>query len=61
MTIFSQQSPSGYSREVGVVRGRWTGFTDPHSGLDYFRAGLGSSPGLTDVVPFVYMGRRTGE
>ena len=38
---------------------KWAGFTDPHSGLDYFRVALGSSPGLSDVVSFVYVGKQT--
>ncbi|KAL8573303.1 hypothetical protein ACOMHN_032765 [Nucella lapillus] len=49
----------GYSTEVGVYGVRWRGYLDPHSGLDYYRVGLGSSPGQTDVVPFVYVGRQT--
>ena len=61
MTWFYPQGPSGYSTEVGVLSARWAGFADPHSGLDYFRVGLGSSPGDTDVVPFVFVGRQTGE
>ncbi|XP_070204014.1 uncharacterized protein [Littorina saxatilis] len=52
-------TPSGYSREVGVLSVKWAGFTDPHSGLDYFRIGLGSAPNVTDVVPFVYVGKQT--
>ncbi|XP_076453311.1 uncharacterized protein LOC143288575 [Babylonia areolata] len=49
----------GYSRHVGVYSVKWAGFTDPHSGVDYYRLGLGSIPGLDDVAPFVYVGRQT--
>ncbi|KAK7473968.1 hypothetical protein BaRGS_00034797 [Batillaria attramentaria] len=48
-----------YSTEVGVYRVYWTGFTDPHSGLDYYRVGLGSQPSQTDIEPFVYVGLLT--
>ena len=61
MYVFCPQSTSGYSTKVGVFSVKWAGFTDPHSGLDYYRVGLGSSPGDTDVVPFVYVGRQTCE
>ena len=55
------QGPSSYSTEVDVISAKWAGFSDPHSGLDYFRVGLGSSPGLSDIVPFVHVGRQTCE
>ena len=44
---------------MGVVSVKWVGFNDPHSGLDYFRVALGSSPELSDVVSFVYVGKQT--
>ncbi|KAK7496776.1 hypothetical protein BaRGS_00011985 [Batillaria attramentaria] len=48
-----------YSSDVGVYRVYWAGFSDPHSGLDYYRVGLGSQPGHTDIHPFVYVGLQT--
>ncbi|KAK7493733.1 hypothetical protein BaRGS_00015062 [Batillaria attramentaria] len=48
-----------YSTEVGVYRVYWSGFSDPHSGLHYYRVGLGSKPEQTDVHPFIYVGLQT--
>ncbi|KAK7483107.1 hypothetical protein BaRGS_00025675, partial [Batillaria attramentaria] len=48
-----------FSSEVGVYRVHWAGFSDPHSGLHYYRVGLGSQPRHTDVHPFVYVGLQT--
>lgn len=55
------QTPSGYSTEVGVFSVKWAGFSDPHSGLDYFMIGLGSATNDTDIVPYVYVGKQTGK
>ncbi|KAK7092487.1 uncharacterized protein [Littorina saxatilis] len=47
---------SSYSREVGMYPVSWTGFDDPHSGLAYFRVGLGSAAKGVDINPYVYVG-----
>ncbi|KAK7493722.1 hypothetical protein BaRGS_00015051, partial [Batillaria attramentaria] len=57
--IESIEDHKSYSTDVGVYRVYWSGFSDPHSGLDYHRVGLGSEPGQTDVLPFVYVGLQT--
>ncbi|KAK7493739.1 hypothetical protein BaRGS_00015068, partial [Batillaria attramentaria] len=48
-----------YSTEIGVYRVYWSPFTDPHSGLHYYRVGLGSQASSPDVHPFVYVGLQT--
>ncbi|XP_071081006.1 uncharacterized protein [Haliotis cracherodii] len=37
----------------------WTGFDDPHSGIQGYRIGLGTSPGVLDVQPLLSVGLRT--
>ncbi|KAK7493717.1 hypothetical protein BaRGS_00015046, partial [Batillaria attramentaria] len=62
-TVWNSASNStdhrAYSTEVGVYRVHWSGFNDPHSGLHYYRVGLGSQPGQTDVHPLTYVGLQT--
>ena len=55
------QTQSAYSTDVGRYPVHWTGFQDPHSGLAYFRVGLGSSAGQVDIHPFRYVGLKTCE
>ena len=55
------QNQSGYSQDVGRYPVQWSRFTDPHSGLAYFRLGLGSSPAAVDIHPYVYVGLQTCE
>ncbi|XP_070207962.1 uncharacterized protein [Littorina saxatilis] len=50
---------NSYSADVGVYTLQWTGFVDPHSGVAYFRVGMGSRPQEDDVIPFVYVGLQT--
>ncbi|XP_069109277.1 uncharacterized protein, partial [Argopecten irradians] len=37
----------------------WSGFSDPHSGIKYYSAGLGTSPLLDDVKPLSFTGTKT--
>ncbi|XP_067660107.1 uncharacterized protein, partial [Haliotis asinina] len=37
----------------------WTGFHDPHSGIESYRIGLGTSPGILDIKPLLSVGLRT--
>ena len=55
------QTQLAYSTDVGRYPVHWAGFQDPHSGLAYFRVGLGSSAGQVDIHPFRYVGLKTCE
>ena len=50
---------AAYSTDPTSYHVYWKGFADPHSGLAYFRVGLGSQPAMSDVIPFVYVGLQT--
>ncbi|XP_061172145.1 uncharacterized protein LOC133181615 [Saccostrea echinata] len=41
------------------ISAHWTEFVDGHSPLDFYRVGLGTKYGLTDVVSFIFIGKRT--
>ncbi|KAJ8312968.1 hypothetical protein KUTeg_010341 [Tegillarca granosa] len=41
-----------YQLDVISLSCHWTDFVDPHSLMLYYRVGLGTSPGETDVFPF---------
>lgn len=37
------------------ISARWYGFTDPHSGLDYFTWRAGTRPGIDDIVKSTHL------
>ena len=42
-----------------TISGNWSGFADPESGIAKYEWAIGSSPGGTDVQPFVNVGSAT--
>ncbi|XP_062605213.1 uncharacterized protein LOC134267002 isoform X2 [Saccostrea cucullata] len=42
-----------------TISSHWTEFVDGHSPIDFYRVGLGTRHGLTDVVSFTFIGRQT--
>ena len=41
------------------IAAHWLGFTDPHSGIHHYKAGLGTEPYLDDVEPMTSTGLKT--
>ncbi|XP_048259497.1 uncharacterized protein LOC124148456 isoform X1 [Haliotis rufescens] len=48
-----------YQTSITELGCHWTGFDDPHSGIQGYRIGLGTSPGVLDVQPLLSVGLRT--
>ncbi len=53
------QSETDYQTETTQLHCHWTGFSDPHSGIQDYRVGLGTSPAATDVQPLRSVGLHT--
>ncbi|KAJ8312052.1 hypothetical protein KUTeg_009425 [Tegillarca granosa] len=49
-----------YQTESTALYAHWTECFDPHSIIMYYRAGVGSKPNTTDVIPFVFIGLQQG-
>ena len=45
---------------MDYIAGHWKQFFDPHSGIAFYRVGLGSQPYTDDVEPLTNVGLRTG-
>lgn len=58
-SVFLSQTHFAYSTDPTSYQVYWKGFSDPHSGLAYFRVGLGTQATMSDVIPFVYVGLQT--
>ncbi|KAK7101794.1 hypothetical protein V1264_020121 [Littorina saxatilis] len=58
-SAFNSSILATYSTDPTSYRVHWSGFTDPHSGLAYYRVGLGSQSATPDIVPFLYVGLQT--
>nr|KAG5707969.1 hypothetical protein BaRGS_025107 [Batillaria attramentaria] len=48
-----------YVTDVHVQSVHWGGYHDPHTGLAYYRVGLGTSPGADDIHALQYVGLQT--
>ncbi|XP_053381647.1 uncharacterized protein LOC123555884 isoform X2 [Mercenaria mercenaria] len=48
-----------FQKNLGYIQGHWKGFTDSHSGVKYYRAGLGTKPYQDDIEVFVDVGLQT--
>ncbi|XP_069118470.1 uncharacterized protein [Argopecten irradians] len=48
-----------YQRNFSHLVCSWDGFTDPESGIEYYKVGLGTTPGELDVRRLTFVGLRT--
>lgn len=54
------QTDVDFQSSTDYISAHWTGFTDGHSGIHLYRAGLGTRPFLDDIEPMTGTGLKTG-
>ncbi|XP_053405466.1 uncharacterized protein LOC128558962 [Mercenaria mercenaria] len=53
------QNDQDFQKDLHVLAGHWRGFSDPHSGMQHYRVGLGTKPYRYDVETMVEVGLQT--
>ncbi|KAK3589130.1 hypothetical protein CHS0354_017096 [Potamilus streckersoni] len=56
---YSQAVDVDFDRELDQISSHWYGFHDPHSGIAYYKIGIGTQKGIYDVEPLVDVHLRT--
>ncbi|KAL3857349.1 hypothetical protein ACJMK2_012025 [Sinanodonta woodiana] len=56
---YSQAVDVDFDRELDHISSHWFGFHDPHSGIAYYKIGIGTKKGMYDVEPLVDVRLRT--
>jgi hypothetical protein len=55
--LFSlSQKEEDYQYDITEINVHWNGFSDPHSGIAFYRAALGTKPFSENIKPFVNVG-----
>lgn len=58
--LFCKITDVDFQTETNYIGGHWKGFVDPHSGIAYYRVGLGTSPFTVNTEPLINVGLRKG-
>ncbi|XP_036362221.1 uncharacterized protein LOC115216576 [Octopus sinensis] len=54
------KSDTEYQRDISKLEAQWFGFSDPHTEILFYRAGVGTAPLQDDVIRMTNMGQETG-
>ncbi|XP_053396792.1 uncharacterized protein LOC123551182 [Mercenaria mercenaria] len=54
--LWKDVKDDNYQTDLSHVNVHWKGFIDPHSGIAYYRVGLGTKAYLDDIEPFFEVG-----
>ncbi|XP_053376618.1 uncharacterized protein LOC123534121 [Mercenaria mercenaria] len=53
---WTEEKDIDFQQELSHIHGYWKGFTDAHSGILYYRVGLGTEPYMDDAEPMMEVG-----